>query len=464
MSVEWNPHPKDYLGDQERLYIQEGVIEPPDFSKMRPNPGPALFPKVIDYLDTYFCPATRAEQVISALYCFQAWALEVLSDVFFLFLAGPPGGGKSNQLESLTLLTEGALENDVSRAALGRYFPVIEDDAAEDGESDRPRKRSSRSRMMRSLAIDEASTKSSPNELAERDRLLRASYKRSIGATYTRYNPERGRNESFNTFGPKAMAVTGSLDPGLASRGFVVAANPANGPEYYRLVLAEKARMVDQLHRPIILDFKSWNRWVTTWWRDDRIATLQQSDNHRKAVELVVDELGANRPCELMTTAVTVAMLAGVDLSRELKEISESLGSAGLEEEEVRDQILDALIAVAGRQTTIESAKEIVIKQADVLREVNECRNRLEPPLRPLSSHAFAEGYRLLIPANMVRNRHGSNYWVIPVSYLTRLQALYRGEGGLVHLPHLPHLPEKPVQQSLKVGQVDQVGQEGGPP
>lgn len=461
MTVDWKPRPKDYMGDEEKLLIESGAMTPPDFSGMAENPGTPLFPKVVQYQDRYFHPATRAEQVICALYCFQAWAIEVLSDVFFLFLAGPPGSGKSNQLESLTLLTDGALENDVTRSVLGRYFPTESDtQEGEDCEVHQGAlRRRLRRRAVRSLGIDEASTRAAANELAERDRLLRASYQRTIGNTYSRYNVETGRIESWNTFGPKMMALTGSVDPGLASRGFVITAAKVSGEEHYQLVLNKKRRMVDGFHKQLVSEFRAWNRWVTQWWTADRVASLQASENHRAAVRSVVSELGANRESELLCTAVTVAMLAGVDLTAELREMAGSLGAAGDEDEDADEEVLDAIIAVAQRQAVLVRSEEIVLKQVDVQKFINEGRSHAEPPMRPLISKPFAESYRKYIPARFIRNRGGRNYWVIPTSHLANLKALL--EGGLVNLPNLVNIRDNPVQQSLKVDQVDRVDQGG---
>jgi hypothetical protein len=453
---DWKPHPKDYLGDAEKQLEAAGCkLSTEDWSEMEENPGTALFPRVVDYQDLYFHPATRAEQVLSTLYVYQAWAEEILSDFFFIFLAGPPGSGKTNQLESLTLLTQGAMETDLSRASLGRYYPRVDND---EGEEKTPRRKHIAKRV-RSLAIDEAGSRVNPNEVAERNRLLRASYKKTPGHIYTRYNVESGTNESFDTVGSKVLAIIGGVDPGLASRGFVVTAAKVNGTKWYQLVLNEKRRSVDNFHKPLVEEFKRWNRWVLRWWTAPRIAALQASANHTAAVASVVSELGANRESELLCTAVTVAMLAGIDLSVELKEMAGSLGSAGAEDEGIEEEVLDALLAVVSRQAVIGKSEVVTIKQNDVLKFLNSTRSQLQPPQKTLSSYAFAEAYRKFVPAACIRPRNGKNFWVLPISHLATLKAMLEGVGGVVNLPNLPNLPEKPVQQNLKVDQVDQVDQ-----
>lgn len=465
--LDWNPHPKYHLGHEEKLLIEAGALKHTDWNAMPDNLGAPLFPRIIEYLNLYFHPATQTEQVVSALYVFESYALEVLSDVFDLFLAGPPGSGKTNQLESLTMLTEGGLENDLSRAALGRYFPVVspvigQDD---DNDDDQPRQRrgnrcTRRQAFIRSLCIDEAGSRVNPNERAERDRLLRASYKRGPGHVYTRVNKETGELESFNTFGPKALAFIGSIDPGLASRGFTLTAAKITGKEHYQLVLNEKRRMVDNLHQPLIRELKEWNRWVREWWTIDRVASLQSSENHRAAVASVVQELGANRESELLCTAVTVAMLAGVDLHAELREAGFSLGTAGDEEDDVVYEVNDAVLAVARSQAQVGRSDEIVIRQNDVFKFINKARTQMEPPMKPLGNQAFADGYRAAgIQAAWIRNWSGRNVWVIPTRHLENLRALIE-QGGMDNMPNMPHTSDAPAQQSLNVDHVDHVDQE----
>lgn len=404
--------------------------------------GPPLFQDVKTWFQSMFYFEEPKDATLVTLFIFQTRCYRMLPTVFYSFIKGPPGSGKTCLLNAMAMLGRGVLLGNISVPAMARELGRGREIKLE---SNVRVAKSNMSVLYHLGCFDEYDAKGNKDKHDAMDEMLRHGY-RWDGPAYVRWDMENNRSKAWDLYMPKAAAATRSLDPALASRGFPIGAVPYDGPDGYPILLHNRyPKKVAELN----VGLDSWGDSVNKTFDMEQIEALETSDEHTKHVEAISGGLGLNRKNEHALTCATISHLAGISIDEELKHGIERLPLANEEYEDEIEEIYQAIIAVAEQQGPIKSAESITIKQSAVKRFINKKRD--ENHIKPLSSPSFAEFYRAAgIHDSWIRPRHGCNYWVIPMS---RVQVIK----GLLNLPNLPNLPDLLGQQNLKVDQVDQV-------
>jgi hypothetical protein len=365
----------------------------------------------------------------------------LLPRVFHLFVAGAPGSGKTQLLNALASLGKGAVLGNISAAALSRELGRGREVKLESG-----LQKWSGDAYYHSACFDEFTGAGAEERRAELAEMIRHAYARN-GAPYTRWDMETNKSRSWNLYMPMAVAITGTVDPALASRGFRICAVKYKGPGDWEILMANRyPKGAQELSRRL----DEWADEVRGDFKPEQIEDFEKSPEHKGRVEAIVENAGLDRVTEHAITGATISFLAGVDITEDLKRGAASLYIGSEEDEELVEEINRALLAVARRAASITPSTSISVKQSEVRSDINGAREALH--LKPVGHRRFAEGYRAAgIHDSWIRNRGGKNYWVVPMGHLKLI-------GGLGNMPNLPNLPDLLVQQNDKVGRVDQVG------
>jgi hypothetical protein len=405
--------------------------------------GPPLFRDVKAWYQSMFYFEEPKDATLITLFTFQTRCYRMLPTVFYSFIKGAPGSGKTCLLSAMAMLGHGVLLGNISVSAMARELGRGREIKLE---SNVRVAKSKMSVLYHLGCFDEYDAKGNKDKHDAMDEMLRHGY-RWDGPAYVRWDMENNRSKAWDLYMPKAAAVTRSLDPALASRGLPISAAPYDGPDGYPILLHNRyPKKVAELNAGL----DSWGDSVNRSFDMEQIEALETSDEHTKHVEAISGGLGLNRRNEHALTCVTISHLAGVDIDDELRYGIDRLPLANEEYEDEIEEINEAIIAIAGQQGPIEAAASVTLKQSAVKKFIDKKRDEIH--IKPLSSTRFAEIYRAAgIHDSWIRPRHGCNYWVIP---MPRLQVIK----GLLNLPNLPNLPENLDQQTLKVDQVDQVG------
>lgn len=410
--------------------------------------GPDLFKDVRGWLELHFHFDEPSDSSICALWVKLTRVYPRLPRVFHLFVAGAPGSGKTQLLNALASLGKGTVLGNVSAAAMARELGRGREVKLESGPESGLQKWSGDA-YYHSACFDEFTGAGAEDRRAELAEMIRHAYARN-GAPYTRWEVESNKSRSWNLYMPMAMAITGTVDPALASRGFRICAVKYKGPGDWGILMANRyPKGAQELGRRL----DEWADAVRTDFKAEQIEDLEKSPEHKRRVEAVVENAGLDRQTEHALTVATVSYLGGIDITDELKRGMASLYIGSEEDEELVEEINGALLAVAKRTVSISPPTSISVKQSEVRSYINEAREAHH--LKPLGHRRFAEGYRAAgIHDSWIRNRGNKNYWVIPTGHLELL-------GGLGNIPHSPNLPDLLDQQNDKVGRVDQVGSVG---
>ena len=187
-----------------------------------------------------------------------------------------------------------------------------------------------------------------------RDSLLRQGYRRG-DAEYTRDDPKTRELESVNVFGPKCCSFRGTLDPALASRGYVIPSTTPTGAASYGLVVSNLYPVPNDL--PALL--AAWGHARSAEWTGERIRALLESEAFRAKVKAAGP--GNRREPELRAGDVRPAhhRIAGVDIGSDLLEAS-AARELVIEEEENEDlsEMTGVVLSLSSTRTTLDGNPE----------------------------------------------------------------------------------------------------------
>lgn len=405
--------------------------------------GSTVFSDVRKWLESLFHFDEMMDSSICALWVHQTRVYQLLPRVFHIFPSGTPGSGKTQLLNAMAALGKGAVLGNISVAAmareLGRGREVKIDSGLEGWSGDA---------YYHSACFDEFAGSRAEERRDEIAEMMRHGYARN-GAPYTRWDMEKNKAKSWNLYMPMAASCTSTIEPALASRGFRVSATKYKGPGDWDILINNRyPRGADELNRRL----DEWADAVRAEFEVTDIEVLERSPEHKGRVEAIAGYAGLDRLTEHALTGATVSYLVGMDVTEELKHGIETVSLGGEEDEDLVDEISDALLAVAKQRASIDGASTVTVKQSDVKRFINDQRELRH--LKPLGNRRFAEGYRAAgIRDSWIRNRGNRNYWVIPMNHLRFLD-------GLLHSPNSVNIADDLGQQGGGVGRVWRVGTE----
>ena len=355
-----------------------------------------LFADVLDVLRRHFHFEEEWHYIVGALFVFQAQVALLLPAVFYLFIGGPYGQGKTTLLYLLARLTGGLLLENVSVAALARSM--------EDGVT---------------VCLDEIDVVRGHEVDEVRDALLRQGYRRSA-APYVRWNPLQRSREEVPIYGPKAATFRGTLDDALQSRGFIIPTAKPVGERGYELVLANMWPDLKALPDRL----RAWGEDARKTYTDSWVKDMAHSPSFRNRVRQAVAELGANRESELATVALLVAEMLGVDVVEELRRagaLARNLTGAAMAEE--LEELGEVILGIAGpmQQKLSGGASEVRLRQKSVRDEWNHLRKERGDPL--IWDKQFAVFRRELgIRDEWLRRPGNRMEWALPASWFAALK------------------------------------------
>ena len=412
-------------GSQERAFIRVRDGRCPSWmnSLLALDPGEntlalsrRLFLDVKLALGTHVFFPEPWEYEIAALYVFQCWIGDVLPGDFYVFFDGTKGAGKTTVLDHISRLTDSLRLQSFTLATLSRSMTKF-----------------------RPVSIDEFDEVEQNSEMGGAvAALVRQGYKRDAAPRKV-CAPRSNEVLDLEISGPKALTFRGEVDDGLKDRGFRF---PMVKGTSYQMVLLGMAPEFGSLPTRL----KDWAFQIratrTFGWASARI----KEPTFGEKVRAVLDALEANRNAEIVTVAVLLAEVVGVDLTKSLREAKAAKDrdegvSRGVEE------LIDALRAVAARSPPKLSESEFfVIPQAAVRAEID--RVRKESHLLPIKNGELAR-YRKDARVSdewrvIIRGRY---YWKLPRSFL-----LAEGPLGLS-----PSSPSSPLPQDDRVTRVERV-------
>jgi len=425
----------DILGkfcDEERC--SRGEKNPPEIKSLSFDDlkelGPRLFEDVKAWLQSMFHFDEPMDATLVTLFVFQTRCYKLLPTVFYLFVMGRAGSGKTCLLNAMAMLGRGVLLGNISVPAmcreLGRGREVELGDSPDlDG-------------CVYDLACyDEYDAEGNAERHAAMDEMLRHGYRRD-GAPYVRWDVEKNRAIAWNLYTPKVAAANSTVDAALFSRGFRISATSYGEEDGYSILLNNRyPKRVAELNG--LLDL--WSAGIAQNFRVEDIEELEKSEEHRHRVATVVGNLGLNRQNEHALTCATICHLIGVDITEELRHGVETLSIAGEENEDDISEFNTVLLDIVANRIPVGAATEVRIKQSVVRKLLNE--NRRMTDERPLSNKRFAMIRREAgIRDSWLRSEHHAVVWAVPMEYLRILR-------GLAPQPPLPPYAGNLGQETL---------------
>jgi hypothetical protein len=335
----------------------------PESTPVPGTDGESLFREVRETLERHYQFEQPWHSVASALFIMQGWVAKTLPAVFYLIIKGRFGGGKTALLNLISALGGGVTFENVSVAALARELNAG-----------------------RLVAIDEYDVRRPIELQSVLDSLVRQGYRRDA-APYTRYDAATRKNEYLETYGPKALTIWSFLDPSLESRGFIISAAPAKGPDAYELLLRNLWRNVGDLPER----GAAWGRRIAGEYDAARLREIARTDEFRSDLMLILGELGANRNVEQTVTAQLVARMAGVNVVAELRSaVALRTASAGSEDAGDLEDAANAILRVVpdAKALLMEEAPRTRVFVRDLKREMDRVRGERRD--RPISDNRLA--------------------------------------------------------------------------
>ncbi len=398
---------------EEAVALLEGKTE----ALRIPDP---IWGDVLEVLRKHFYLGESWQYIVTALFVFQAHAAPVMPGVFYLFLGGRYGQGKTTLLNLLSKLTGGLLLENASIAALARTM----------GEA-------------QTLCLDEIDVPRGREYDEIRDALLRQGY-RADAAPYVRWDVTTKAPEFIPIFGPKAATFRGTLEDALQSRGFILPTVKPTGEEGFDLVLANLRPQLQNLPERL----QAWGEDTQQQYTPDELLRTAYTGQFRADVRAAVQEIGANRESELAVYALLVAEMVGVDVVEELSKASELAQTlVGAASSNLLEEFRDVLLNLVGpiQPKLAEKAPDYRIFQKDVKDELN--RRLKERGERPLGDTAFARlRQEARIEDTWIRRPGNRVLWILPEAYV-----------GLPNLANMTNLNEEPGQRVGEVSQVSHV-------
>lgn len=382
--------------------------------------GPELFKRVRETIAKHFYLDKPWHNVVASLFVFESKCSKVLPVVFYLYFGGQKGSGKTNILDLLRILTKGVMCENISVKALAETM-----------------------RSAPAVFIDEIEAER--GDLTDiRNAMLRQGYKKTA-APYTRWDIKTDSPIEVPIYGPKAGTYRGTLkDDALLDRGFVIPTAKAQGTEAYSYVLMNFWPDVGSL--PQELD--QWGKSVSQEFTDEKLRKIAFSDAFKAKVSQAVMEIGANRESELVSMAMLVAEVAGIDIIKELHDATASRPasdeSIAGDLEELQQVITD--MAVNLHQTLIDKSPVIRFKQSEVRKAIN--KRRKDEGERPIfDRHLSVLREEIGINRSWLQKTGNAMYWDLPEQFVRTLGTLAT----------LATSQNEPGQQELEGNQGNQV-------
>jgi hypothetical protein len=382
------------------LGLDPGYVADLDRSWSTPHAvatGPELFRDLKDAMAQHYFLEQPWHYVIAALFVMQAYVASVLPVVFYLFIGGSFGSGKTNFLSLIRLLTDGLFFENVSVAALARTMT-----------------------HGRTVCMDEIDVDRGKDFNEIRDAFLRQGYK-ADAAPYVRWDASKKAKEEIPVYGPRCAAYRGALEDALQSRGFALPSVKPEGPEGFAYVLRNFWPDLGDL--PVRL--KMWGEDARAAFPPKRLQEIASSESFREKITGAVEQLGANRDSELGSIAMLIAEMAGVDVLGEIREANKLRDVAMFAASDSDlDELHGAVLDVAGpiQDGILDKAPHVPVRQAPIRKKFNERRKASGE--RPISNRAFA---RLRREAGVkdewiVHGKTGGLVWNLPLPYLRYLR------------------------------------------
>ena len=402
--------------------------------------GAPLFQKVKAWLLDHWIFDEPLDLSIVALFIFQTRCYRLLPSVFYLFVMGKPGSGKSKLLVTLSRLGRGLNLGDITAASMARELGRGREARADADQQTARVGRSTFPVFYHCTTVDELD-KLGKDQRAECEGILRNGYTWD-GARYTRCVGEKMTVKQWDLYMPKAMAASSGTELALGTRGFRVSAAEKQGREAYTVMLNNRwVHGADEL----VAELDQWADAVIASYSWEQVEAMERSPEHIALVEKVVGEVGATRSSEHIATCVTISQLIGVDITEELRHGVETISLSSEEFEDEVEAINKAIVDLVG---DIDTGATVTIKQAAVKKKVNKAR--VESNLKPLGDNRFREAYRQAgIRDSWIRFRNGRNWWVIPMHHLALVKRLVTQVNSVTSNDEL-------VQQTIEGDQGDQ--------
>ncbi len=371
---------------EETLAILEGKTED------TPIPD-KLFGEVVETIRRHFYFEEGWHYVVASLFVFQAQIAMLLPAVFYIFIGGAFGRGKTALLSLLAKLTDGLLFENVSLAGLARSM--------ENGKT---------------VCLDEIDVSRGKDKDEARDALLRSGYKRDA-PPYVRWDPTRRAREEVPIYGPKAAAFRGILDDALQSRGFVIPTARLVGEEGFEYVLANFWPDLRGLPERL----QTWGQEIREVYSENDLREIAHSESFRGRMREAVLELGANRESEIGAIALLVAHPLGISVEEELRrasELTQTLTGEGTAAE--KEELAEVLLDLAGplQEKLLEEAPEVRLKQTAIKHEVNRRRKDRGEPIYRGHKRFSVLRRELGIKDAWLRTVGGCKWWAVPAPFL----------------------------------------------
>lgn len=355
------------------------------------------------------------EYDIVALYIFECYFADLLPAYFYVFLDGTRGAGKTTVLDHVSRLTGSLRLQSFTLATLSRSLTNF-----------------------KPVSIDEYDVVERDDELGGAvAALVRQGYKRDAPPRKV-CAPKSNDILDLAIAGPKALTFRSEIDDALKDRGFRLPM--ARGGGSYLMVLLGMAPEFGDLPERL----QTWAKAVHSTWTYESVCTRIKQSSFSTNVEATLGVLAATRNAELVTIAVLVSEIAGINLLDALKSAK---GAKDREENlslNVQD-LLDAIRVVSARQAAkLTTTDTSTIAQPEVRKEVDGVRaGRGE---RRISQREFVQARKDAGIRDDWRVKiRGGDYWRLPQDFLDSLR------GGS------PAAPESPSLQNVGVAQVTQV-------
>lgn len=377
--------------------------------------GRRLFMELRTALQAHVHFPEEWEYDLAALYVFQCLVADLLPAYFYALIDGTKGAGKTTLLDHLSRLTDSLRLQSFTLATLSRSMTKF-----------------------RPVSIDEFDiTEKNPEMGSATGALVRQGYKRD--AAPRRVCASKSNEVLvFEIAGPKALTFRYDLDDALKDRGFRFPM--AAGSDFRLVVLGMAPEFRDLPER-----LRAWADEAHAVWTFERACERIKEPSFETAVRDVLGKTAATRGAELMTTALIVSEIIGVDVTSSLRQANgarerDAGTSFGVEE------LMGALRALAARSAPVLGESDFfVVPQTEVRAEVDRVRkDRRAPPLR---SGEFAQLRKdALIQDDWRIKLHGYPHWKLPKAFLTGSPS----EGS-------PASPESPARRDERVSRVSQV-------
>lgn len=363
------------------------VAKPVDPAEVHAE-GSRLYEEIKDTLRVHYYFEQGWHYSIAALFVLQARVCISLPGVFYIFVGGRFGSGKTNVLDLLRQLTGGIMLENSSIPALARSI----------GHGT-------------TICIDEIDVARGKEYDEVRDALLRAGY-RADAAPYRRWDAKAKALELVPIYGPKAASYRGALEDALQSRGFMIPTAKPVGEGGFDYVLRSFWRKLGDLPPRL----EAWGKMAMAAYPSATLEEVGWSPAFRERVKAATRELGGNRDSELAAIACLVGEMAGVDTAADLRAANEvrlmAITEGGGEDLEELQEVVVELMAGAPR-LKLEAPGEVRLRQREVRDALN--RRRRERGERPLDDRRFAGLRRELgITEGMCVKYGGAKIWCLP--------------------------------------------------